>query len=257
MWHRKATSSSLRCSFCHKPKDEVEQLLAGPRGVYICNSCVDCCQQVMRDASEGSSQFPLAPKRCVIVFLLPHSQTQPGGKGLRNAEQLDRHPSSHERTRIAGQPFCPREPRVGTLGTGKGRRRDSEAGRGGRLDLELDALMAHQLDARPSVVPTAPVTPENGFRPNDQWMQQHTYLARLLGGAALPLTLLAQGTGTATTNTGRIDDAQAPIGFSALLMGKQRLASGTAQRPILLERKVLTREAVRFPGQAHLRGSIA
>src|SRR5437764_1199625 len=97
----------------------------------------------------------------------------------------------------------------------------------------------------------------NGFRPNDQWMQQHTHLARLRGGAALPLTLLAQGTGTATTDTGRIDDAQAPIGFSALLMRTKLLASGTPQRPIWLERKVLTREAVRFPGQAHLRGSIA
>src|SRR5271167_8789 len=88
-------------------------------------------------------------------------------------------------------------------------------------------------------------------------MQQYTDLTRLLGGAALPLTLLAQGTGTATTNTGRIDHTQAPIGFSALLMGNQRLASGTPQRPIRLERKVLTREAVRFPGQTHLRGSIA
>ena len=191
------------------------------------------------------------------MFPLPYSQTQPVGKGLRDTEQLDRHPSSREGTRIAGQPFCPREPRVGTVGTGKGRRRDSEAGRGGRFDLDLDALMAHQLDARPSVVPTVPVTPENGFRPNDQWMQQHTYLTRLLGGATLPLTLLTQGTGTATTNTGRIDDAQAPIDFSALLMGNQRLVSRTPQRPIRLERKVLTREAVRFPGQAHLRGSIA
>src|SRR5205814_8746244 len=63
--------------------------------------------------------------------------------------------------------------------------------------------------------------------------------------------------GTATTVTSRIDDAQAPIGFSALLMGTKLLASGTAQRPIWLERKVLTREAARFPGQAHLRGSIA
>src|SRR6266536_1500553 len=97
----------------------------------------------------------------------------------------------------------------------------------------------------------------NGFRPNDQWMQQHTYLARLLGGAPLPLTLLAQGTGTATPKTGRIDDAQAPIDFSALLLGNPRLASRTPQRPIGLERKVLTREAVRFPEQAPLRGSIA
>ena len=75
MRHRKATSSSLRCPFCHKPKDQVEQLLAGPRGVYICNTCVDCCQQVMRDASERSSQFPLAKKRSLIVF--PYSPVRP------------------------------------------------------------------------------------------------------------------------------------------------------------------------------------
>ena len=93
MWPRFATSSSLRCSFCHKPKDQVEQLLAGPRGVSICTTCVDGCQQVMRDASERSSQFPLAPQRCVIVFPLPQSQTKPASKGLRDAAQLDRHRS--------------------------------------------------------------------------------------------------------------------------------------------------------------------
>jgi len=71
MRHRKTTSSSLRCSFCHKAKDLVEQLLAGPGGVYICNTCVDCCQQIMRDASERSSQLLLAPKRRVIVFPSP------------------------------------------------------------------------------------------------------------------------------------------------------------------------------------------
>ena len=207
--------------------------------------------------SERSNQFPLAPKRCVIVFPLPHRQAKPGSKGLRDAEQLDRYSASRPGACIASQPLCPRKPRVCMLGTGKGRRLGSEAGRGGRFDLDLDALMAHQLDTCTSVGATTPVTPENGFRPNDQWMQQHTDLTRLLGGATLPLTLLAQGTGTATTNTGRIDDAQAPIDFSALLMGNQRLVSRTPQRPIRLERKVLTREAVRFPGQAHLRGSIA
>src|SRR2546430_6269299 len=40
-------------------------------------------------------------------------------------------------------------------------------------------------------------------------------------------------------------------------MRHQCLASRTTERAIWLERKVLTREAARFPGQAHLRGSIA
>ena len=206
------------------------------------------------------SEKQACPRRrnlTAIKTVLSRRQTERDGKAFWDAEQSDRHPSSREGTRIASQSLCPRKPIVGTLGTRKGRRFDGEAGRGGRFDLDLDALMAHQLDARTSMEATTPVTPENGFRPNHQWMQQHTHLARLLGCAALPLTLLAQGTGTATTDTGRIDHAQAPIGFSALLMGTKLLASGTAQRPIWLERKVLTREAARFPGQAHLRGSIA
>ena len=41
--------------------------------------------------SERSSQFSLADKCCLIVFPLPHSQAKPGSKGLRDAEQPDRH----------------------------------------------------------------------------------------------------------------------------------------------------------------------
>ena len=76
-------------------------------------------------------------------------------------------------------------------------------------------------------------------------------------GAALPLTLLPQRAGAATADAGRIDHAQAPIGFSASLVRHERLAGGTTERAIGLEGKVLTREAALFPGQAHLGGSIA
>jgi hypothetical protein len=34
------------CSFCLKPNDEVEKLVAGP-GVYICDQCVDLCSQII------------------------------------------------------------------------------------------------------------------------------------------------------------------------------------------------------------------
>src|SRR6266704_635791 len=57
-WHTKAPSSSLRCSFRHKPKDQVEPLLAGPRGVSLCTSCVDCCQQVMQKEREKQPVSP-------------------------------------------------------------------------------------------------------------------------------------------------------------------------------------------------------
>jgi hypothetical protein len=34
------------CSFCLRPNTEVETLVAGP-GVFICNDCVDLCDQVI------------------------------------------------------------------------------------------------------------------------------------------------------------------------------------------------------------------
>jgi len=70
-------------------------------------------------------------------------------------------------------------------------------------------------------------------------MQQHAHLARLGGGAALPLTLFALWTGAATADAGSIHDAQASISFSALLMGGKFLVSGATQCPIGLESKVL------------------
>ncbi|MGW7682481.1 ClpX C4-type zinc finger protein [Kribbella sp. NPDC054772] len=38
----------LRCSFCGKVRDEVQQLIAGP-GVFICNECVGLCERVLTD----------------------------------------------------------------------------------------------------------------------------------------------------------------------------------------------------------------
>ena len=99
-----------------------------------------------------------------IKTVLSCRQTERDGKAFWDAEQSDCHPPSREGTRIASQPLCPRKSRVCALGTRKGRRGDGETGGGGRPDLDLDALMAHQLDARPSVVSTTPVT-------EDEWVQ--------------------------------------------------------------------------------------
>lgn len=42
------TEEKLRvsCSFCGKPQDQVQKVIAGP-GVYICNECVDLCNQIL------------------------------------------------------------------------------------------------------------------------------------------------------------------------------------------------------------------
>ena len=52
-----------RCSFCTKPDDQVETLVAGA-GVFICNECVDLCALVIankRATKRSSEPAPRVP----------------------------------------------------------------------------------------------------------------------------------------------------------------------------------------------------
>ncbi len=40
--------SQLKCSFCGKSQDQVRKLIAGP-GVYICNECVELCNEILEE----------------------------------------------------------------------------------------------------------------------------------------------------------------------------------------------------------------
>ena len=40
------------CSFCGKSQDQVEKLISGPAGVYICDECVDICSEIISDERE-------------------------------------------------------------------------------------------------------------------------------------------------------------------------------------------------------------
>ena len=40
------TKSEPCCSFCRKSPEQVDLLIAGPR-VFICNECVDICNQII------------------------------------------------------------------------------------------------------------------------------------------------------------------------------------------------------------------
>ncbi len=45
---RKEKDEFLRCSFCGKSQNQVKKLIAGP-GVYICNECVDLCNEIIEE----------------------------------------------------------------------------------------------------------------------------------------------------------------------------------------------------------------
>jgi len=45
----------LRCSFCGKTQQEVRKLIAGP-GVYICDECVELCNEILKEDSRKSKK---------------------------------------------------------------------------------------------------------------------------------------------------------------------------------------------------------
>ena len=53
----------LKCSFCGKSQKQVKKLIAGP-GVYICDECIDLCNEIIEEELSQSSevQFDELPK---------------------------------------------------------------------------------------------------------------------------------------------------------------------------------------------------
>ncbi len=49
MANSKNTRSTYRCSFCGKSQDQVQRLIAGPGGVYICDECIDLCREIIEE----------------------------------------------------------------------------------------------------------------------------------------------------------------------------------------------------------------
>ena len=49
----------LYCSFCGKSQHEVKKLIAGP-SVFICDECIDLCNDIIRDESSADSSAAVA-----------------------------------------------------------------------------------------------------------------------------------------------------------------------------------------------------
>ena len=57
----------LRCSFCGKPQEQVRRLIAGPN-VYICNECIELCQEIIEEEFIDSFDYEMQdlPKPAAI-----------------------------------------------------------------------------------------------------------------------------------------------------------------------------------------------
>src|SRR5436853_322597 len=62
---------TLRCSLCGKVQNEVKKLIAGPT-VYICNECIDICNEIITDdqQQETAARRPPLPKPVEIKAFL-------------------------------------------------------------------------------------------------------------------------------------------------------------------------------------------
>ena len=61
----------LCCSFCGKSQNDVKKLIAGP-GVYVCNECIDICNEIINDdeQSESAAARTTLPKPAEIKKFL-------------------------------------------------------------------------------------------------------------------------------------------------------------------------------------------
>jgi len=57
------------CSFCGKSASEVQQIVAGPSGIYICNECVDLAKNIM---SEEATVDQTVTKPITLALPTPH-----------------------------------------------------------------------------------------------------------------------------------------------------------------------------------------
>ncbi|MCC6978567.1 MAG: ATP-dependent protease ATP-binding subunit ClpX [Candidatus Melainabacteria bacterium] len=79
----KQSDNRLKCSFCGKSQDQVKKLIAGP-GVYICDECVDLCNEILDE-----ELFDGAPQPAASETVLPNLVDIPKPQEIKSF--LDQH----------------------------------------------------------------------------------------------------------------------------------------------------------------------
>ncbi len=67
-------NDNVCCSFCGKPQGQVRKLISGPKGVYICDECIDICTEILEeefspDTAYGESDINLLKPEEIKAFL--------------------------------------------------------------------------------------------------------------------------------------------------------------------------------------------
>ena len=84
-------ASTLYCSFCFKSQHDVKMLIAGPANIFICDACVDVCNDVIagRPLKEKPAAADSLPTERLLERLKPIEETLQGkGNQLQTAVDL-------------------------------------------------------------------------------------------------------------------------------------------------------------------------
>jgi ClpX C4-type zinc finger len=78
--------SQARCSFCGRHTSEVRRMVAGPGAAYICEDCLQQCNEILQDPMPFSPKALELASRPPIVVAAPPTLTQqqgeqPAGRG--------------------------------------------------------------------------------------------------------------------------------------------------------------------------------
>ena len=65
------SDDEIRCSFCAKSQGQVRKLIAGPKGAYICDECVDICAEIIEEEFENEEEAGTAEETEQINLLKP------------------------------------------------------------------------------------------------------------------------------------------------------------------------------------------
>ena len=65
------SDDEIRCSFCGKSQGQVRKLIAGQKGAYICDECVDICAEIIEEEFENEEETGAAEETEQINLLKP------------------------------------------------------------------------------------------------------------------------------------------------------------------------------------------
>jgi len=80
--------SQARCSFCGKRPPEVQRMVAGPGAAYICESCLQLCNEILNDPSPFSAKALELAARPPVVISAPQEIRQLDSPGTPTRSPL-------------------------------------------------------------------------------------------------------------------------------------------------------------------------